>query len=497
MSAVRNTLVVMLGTLGSRLLGLLRQLIINRFDTHVTDAFNIASSIPNLFRELLAEGALVNSFIPVYKGLDEAEKRRFASAFMGALLGVNLVLLALGVWAAPWLVQLFVVVNSTTVDLSLATTMTRLMMPFLMLISLSAVAMGLLNADEHFRESSFAPIAFNIVSIVMLLALPDTAFWLAISWTVGGLAQFLVQLPALRRYGLLPTPRLGWHPKLGRVLALMAPFALTTGSRQFLNLFVRRLLSTFPQGTLTGYSNAETVFQMIMGLFVVSPALALYPRLSALGNERDWPGFRDLTLRALRTITFVAAPMSALLVVLAPYAISVFSLSDTNTGKFEAGSAILTTWALAIVPWGINTFLLRTFYARQETRWPVVVSATSFLCEVGLYYVLTPRLGLYGFGVASSTMGVVTLVVLTSLYHRALGFPFAALGQHLARVVPMAAVAGAAALLVTRVLPAPGSPLAGVLGGALGGGVGLAVYLALAVALRVGEVDTLVKRFRR
>lgn len=495
-----NTLIVMAGTLGSRLSGIVRQQIINLFGTTLTDAFLVAVTIPNLLRELLAEGALVNSFIPVYKTLDGAERKRLAQAFSGLLIAVNLLLMGLGILAAPWIVDLLLAANSN-VDPVLATYMTQLVMPFLMLISLSAVAMGLLNADEHFKESSFAPIAFNLASIVALLLLPDTATWLAFGWLIGGAAQLVVQLPALARFGVLPTPALRGHPALGRVLRQMAPFTLTAGARQFLNIYVLSLLTNaqqFPQGTRTGYANAEALFTMANGLFVVSPVLALFPRFSQHAADRDWAAFRALTVQGLRTTTFFAAPMSALLFALAPYAVSLFNLDrDYEVAKFAAGSGILTGWALALVPWAVVTVLLRTFYARERTREAVVISAAGFVLEVGLYNLLVPRLGFLGFGLSTAISGVLMAGALIWMYRRALGFPSREVAGHLGRVVPLAAAAGLAAWLVSLVMPEPGFIVPGVIGLALAGGVGLAVYLAGALALRLPEVAGVLRRLGR
>jgi len=495
-----NTLIVMAGTLGSRLSGIVRQQIINLFGTTLTDAFLVAVTIPNLLRELLAEGALVNSFIPVYKTLEAAERRKLAQAFSGLLIAVNLILMALGILAAPWVVDLLLAANSN-VDPALATYMTQLVMPFLMLISLSAVAMGLLNADEHFKESSFAPIAFNLASITALLLLPNTATWLAFGWLIGGLAQLVVQLPALARFGVLPTPALREHPALGRVLRQMAPFTLTAGARQFLNIYVLSLLTNaqqFPQGTRTGYGNAEALFTMANGLFVVSPVLALFPRFSQHAADRDWAAFRALTVQGLRTTTFFAAPMSALLVALAPYAVSLFNLSrDFEAPKFAAGTGILTGWALALVPWAVVTVLLRTFYARERTREAVVVSAVGFVLEVGLYNLLVPRLGFVGFGLSTTVSGLLMAGALVLMYRRALGFPGREVAAHLARVVPLAALAGLAAWLVSRPLPDPGFIVPGLLGLTVAGGAGMGVYLAGALALRLPEVAGVLRRLRR
>ncbi|PNY80670.1 murein biosynthesis integral membrane protein MurJ [Deinococcus koreensis] len=496
-----NTLIVMAGTLGSRLSGIVRQQIINLFDTSLTDAFNVAVKVPNLLRELLAEGALVNSFIPVYKSLDAAERRKLAATFSGVLIAVNLILMALGILAAPWIVGLLTAADSN-IDRAVAVYMTQLVMPFLTLISLSAVAMGLLNADEHFRESSFAPVAFNLASIVALLLLPDTATWLAFGWLIGGVAQLLVQLPALRRYGLLPTPALTPHPAVRRVLVQMAPFTLTAGARQILNVYVTRLLTNgaqFPTGTTTGYGNAEALFTTVNGLFVVSPVLAMFPRFSQHAADRDWAAFRALTAQAIRTTTFLAAPMSALLVVLAPWAVSLFNLQRGLgvTTKFEAGAGILTGWALALVPWALVTVLLRTFYARERTREAVVVSALGFVLEVGLYRLLVPPLGFLGFGVSTALSGLLMSGALIVLYRRALGFPGREVATHLLRVVPLSVLAGGVAWLVSRLMPAPGFIVPGVIGLSVAGGAGLAAYLAGALALRVPEVSGVLRRLRR
>ena len=505
-SATRNTLIVMAGTLGSRLSGVVRQQLVNGFGNELLDAFVVASRVPNLLRELLAEGALVNSFIPVYKSLPVAERRLLARAFSGALIGLNLILMVLGILAAPWIVNLLVAANAN-VDTALAVYMTRLVMPFLTLISLASIAMGLLNADEHFRESSFAPIAFNAASIVVLLLatalFPHSATWLALSWLLGGLAQLLVQLPALSRFGLLPTPQLIGHPALLRVLVQMAPFTLTTGARQILNVYVQRLLSNgalFSPGAVSAYANAETLFTMVNGLFVVSPALALFPRFSQLAAETDWPAFKALTQRTLRTVTFLAAPASGLLVALSGYAIGIFDLrGNMPQSRFEAGTLILTGWALALVPWAINTVLLRTFYARQRTREAVVVSAAGFLLEVGLYNLLVPGLGLLGFGVATTIAGMLVGLALIYLYGRQLGFSVPALALHVARVVGLAVIAGLVAALVAFAFPAagPGKLLLSLLVLFLAGGAGLVSYFGLAALLDIGEARGFLSGVRR
>jgi len=495
---ISNILTVMAGTLGSRGLGLVRQLAFNRLEGTLTDAFTIAFRIPNLLRELLAEGALINSFIPVYKSLPDLEQKKLASSFTAVLLAVNFIVLGLGILLAPWLVQSVLYPGGNPQVQATAIVLTQWMMPFLTFISLSTVAMGLLNAGEHFRASAFAPMAFNVVSIFVLLAFPHSAFWLAMSTTLGGLAQLAVQIPSLRRLGLMPNLQTFWHPALRRVLLLMIPFTISTSGKQFLNFFVVRFFTGFPKNALTGYSNAEVLFQLALGLFAVSPALALYPRLATHSTAKDWDAFRRLTLQALRLTSFIAAPVSILFSVLAPYAVSLVKFSSTlEAERLSYGALTLSTWALAIVPSGLNALLVRTFFVRERTIAPLIVTSLGAVADVALYGLLVPHYGLQGFGLATTITSTITASLLMAMYSIGVGMNWSPLIRHLGRVIPMALVAGAVAYAVSRVLPGPGNLWRGMLGLTVAGGAGMAVYLALAMLFRVPEVSSLRSRLTR
>ena len=290
-SATRNILTVMSGTLTSRVLGLVRQTLFNRlFPTEITDAFNVAYRVPNLFRELLAEGALTSSIIPVYKNLPPEERKAYTSSLTGALAAVNLIVVGLGILLAPFVIGLRIA-SGGSVNMELTITLTRILWPFLAGISFSALAMALLNAEERFSATSFSPLAFSLVSIVGFLLFPGNATLLAVFTTLGGFAQFFVQLPSLRRFGLMPKLGFSWHPALGRTFSLMIPFTFTTGTREFLTIVLTTLLSGFPAGAVTGFTNADQIFLLGLGLFAVSPALAAYPRLAENAAAKDWQTF--------------------------------------------------------------------------------------------------------------------------------------------------------------------------------------------------------------
>ena len=207
-SAVRGALVFMGGTLGSRASGLLREvLLVALFPVRASDAFRIAWAVPNLFRELLAEGALTNAFIPVVQRLRGDDRRAFAGAMLAALTLANALLLGAALLAAPWIVDLLLAVDAN-VDRDLAVRLLRLTFPVLGAISMAALAMGVLQAEERFAAPAWAPVALNLTAIAVMLAFPGTPEALALGVVAGGVLQALVQWPAMARAGL--TPRWRW-----------------------------------------------------------------------------------------------------------------------------------------------------------------------------------------------------------------------------------------------------------------------------------------------
>jgi putative peptidoglycan lipid II flippase len=505
-SAARNILTVMSGTLSSRVLGLLRQTLFNRFfDTRLTDAYNVAFQIPNLFRELLAEGALSNSIIPVYKKLEPSERKAFIARFMTVLFAVNAVIVGLGIAFAPQLVALMQLSSGlrgesvpSSLDTDLAVLLTRLCVPFLAGISFSALAMGLLNAEERFGATAFAPLAFNVVTIIGFLLFPNQAVWLGVLTSLGGFAQLLVQLPSLRKSGLLPVPRLGWHPGLTRALSLMAPFAFTTSTRQFLAIILTGLLTGFGTGALTGFRNAEVIFLLVQGLFAVSPATAAYPRLSEHAAAQNWSAFRDTVFNFSKLVLFLSVGVSALLWALAPSVTSaIFELAGRiSDDKFNPTLALLPSFALAIAPWGLVQLLTRAFYARERTRDAVIVSTVAFALNTGLY-ILLAQYGFVAMNYATAITGWVMVGVYVGVLNAQIELPWKKLVGHTLKVSVAATAAGFVAYGISSLLPYARGPLNGILHLVVAGGAGATVYIGVCMLLRVSEVSSLARRLRR
>lgn len=494
----RGALVLMLGTLASRVTGLLRQsLLVQLFSPAVTDAFNVALRIPNLFRELLAEGALTNAFIPAYKSLPPDEAKQLSGALFSLLLLINALLLLLAVWAAPLIVRVLLAENST-VDEALTITLTRALFPFLGAISFAALAMGLLNAEERFFAPAWAPVVLNVVTTALMLLYSQRALMLAVAFVLGGVAQLLFQLPPLVRAGLLPPLGVWWHPQLRSVLLLTVPFTFSTGARQVLNVVSSRLLSALPAGSVTAFSNADLFLSLALGLFSISPTLAFYSRLAAQTSSPA--AFRSTLAAGLRLISFLTVPAGLLLSLYAgPAVVAVLNwLPLLGRSGMEAQMLLLSVYALAplglaVFPVGLSTLLLRTLYLRQRVRTPVLISVAFTALSAVLYVVLARQLGLgvAGLSWATVVVGWAQLGVLLVLIWRRERFGLSGFLRQLQRVWLAALLAVGVGWVLLGALPLPSGYWGAVLSLGFGGGVSLLLYLALCVRLGVAEAARL------
>ncbi len=485
------------GTLASRASGLLREvLLVALFPVRASDAFRLAWTVPNLFRELLAEGALTNAFIPLYQRLRGEDRRAFAGAMLSVLALANGLVLALALMAAPWIVELLLAPQSN-VDRELAVQLVRLTFPVLLAISLSALAMGVLNAEERFFAPAWAPVLLNVVAIAAMLAYPGEARWLALGVVLGGAAQALVQWPAMWRAGVLPTLGRWWHSSMPLALALMAPFAFTTGARQLLNVVAQRIVSNdalFPAGAVTAYALSTMLFSLALGLFAISPAMAYYARLGNLAAEGS-SRFSATLESGTRFILLLTLPAGAATYAFAEDAVrTVFELLQPAQGQevtISLAVLALAPLGVALPAAGLVNYLLRPFFVRQRVAAPVAVSVAFTLLTALLFVLLAPRLGIAGVSWGTALAMSAQALVLLAWLRRAEGLDVRAVARQAFRVsiAAVVAVAGARwcanAVTGALALPAWWEALTSVL---VGGAVTLIGFLALAYALRVPEL---------
>ncbi len=501
-STRRGALTLMVGTLASRVSGLVRNsLLAQFFPTTVIDAFVTAFKVPNLFRELLAEGALTNSFIPVYKSLAPAEQRRMSGALLALLAVANGVLMLAAFLAAPLLARLLIS-GAGNVDVELTTRLIRIVFPFLPAISFSALAMGILNAEERFLAPAWAPVALNVVTVALMALFPGQAVMLALAHVFGGVAQLLVQVPALARAGLMPRPSSLWHPALGQVLLLMVPFTFTAGGRQVLNVVASNVITGIDAGAQGAFYLADLFLSLLLGLFSISPALAYYSRLSQHAADNS-DRFGPTLAEGLRFITFLTVPAGlALTLLAAPSVDAVYnwrSLFGTSMDEDLRAFTIAATLplGLSVFPIGAFNLLVRAFYVRRSVRTPVLL-VLGFLTLQGVLYVLLSRpYGIAGISWATVIAAWAQLLAAGFLVARRERFDLGDWGRQAMRVWLASLVAVVLAHLALQAVNLPESWFGQVGRLLVGGVVVVTVYAGLGALLRVQELAALGRLFRR
>jgi len=431
--------VVGLAVLCSRVLGLAREQIFAALfgGGRVMDAFTIAFRIPNLLRDLFAEGALSTAFVTVFSRTaalqDTAAAWRLADK-VATLTAVALSAITVtGILTAPWLVAALAP-GFDPGKAALTVTLTRIMYPFILLVSLAALVMGMLNARNVFGMPAMASSFFNLGSIVAGVLL---GYWLdphfgarailglAIGTLVGGALQLLAQLPSLRRAGYSFHPDFRWRdPGVRSILRLMGPSVIAASTTQ-LNVLVNSVFaSQLGDGPTFWLTVAFRLMQLPLGIFGVAlgtVALPLLARMAATGNTE---AFRSELARGMRLTFLMTIPSSIGLMVLAEPIISVLY----QHGRFGAhetaeSAAALRFYAIGLCGYAALKVLVNAFYALERRRTPMLVSFLAVGLNLLLNWTLTVQLNWGHRGLALSTACVATsnFLILYGLMRSQLG----------------------------------------------------------------------------
>jgi putative peptidoglycan lipid II flippase len=508
--------IVAAGTLLSRVLGLGRDLVLaGVFTRAATDAFMVAFTIPNVLRQLLAEGAVQNAVLPVLAksqaedGPEEA--RRFFRAARGLSLLVLLAVSALGVWLAPGLVELFAGgFHEVPGQFERTTQLTRWLFPYIFFMGTFALGVAALNTHKRFVVTAFAPALLNVAFIACALVLPpllvakgyEPILAMAIGALVGGVLQVVAQWPSLRRIGYLELPSLDLgHPRVREALRRMGPVLVGIGVYYADVIIARHLLSELGVGAQTYFGFALRLCDFPQGIFVMAIQTAALPSLAALSARNDRTAFADTYAFGIRLTLFVAVGATMLFVALSePLVRAVF-----ERGEFTAEATRETAKALAAQGLGIWTVaivrqLLAVFFAVGDTRTPVVVAAIDLCAFVAIALSLRDPLGHVGISLAVAGSSAVQMLLLwqragTHLESRRLG----EIGRSAARTLAAALVAAAAAVTVARQVDAVlgHTPISNLVPGILGAVVYGGVFLGAAALLGSEELRMIVGVVRR
>ncbi|WP_180139195.1 MULTISPECIES: murein biosynthesis integral membrane protein MurJ [unclassified Acinetobacter] len=386
MALWRSTVIVSAMTMLSRVLGLVRDVVLlNVFGAGKDfDTFVVAFRIPNFFRRLFAEGAFSQAFIPVlteYKtSRTHAEVQILISRVFGCLATFMTTLTIIAIIAAPVIMYIYAPgFHGDEAKFALATDMFRLTIPYLLFMSLTAFASSILNSYGSFSTPAFAPVLLNIAMIAGALWL--TPFMaepiMALGWAVviAGILQLAIQIPELWRKNLLIPPKVDFkHEGVDRIMKLMLP-ALFGVSVTQINLLLNTVWASFMQdGSVSWLYSAERMTELPLGLIGVAIGTVILPSLSTQHTEKNPEKFRGMMDWAAKVIVLVGLPASiALFMLSTPIIQALF-----ERGQFTFEDTQMTALALQCMSGGVIAFMLIKvfapgFYAQQDTRTPVRV----------------------------------------------------------------------------------------------------------------------------
>jgi putative peptidoglycan lipid II flippase len=503
-------------TMLSRLLGLVREQVfaLTLGAGSTSDAFLAAFRIPNLLRDLFAEGALSSAFVPTYVATLRNESRPAAYALASRVMStltIYLGVIAIAAMLFPEPVVRLVATGFSPEKAALCATLVRIMMPFLPAISLAVVAMGALNAEEKYTAPALASSMFNLVAIaggVTVYLVAPSARAAAITWAgltlLGGIAQLAIQAPPLARMGfrprLLPDLRLR-DPGARRIATLMAPATLGVAAVQVNVVINSSFASLVSDGAISWLSYAFRLMQLPIGVFGVAVGTTALTHLSRHAADRDLPALSDTLRRGLRMVLFLTVPST---VGLALLGVPIIRLIFQH-GRFSEHATIETARALGgyaagLVSYAAIKVVAPAFYALGRTRVPVVASVAAVAANLAWNALSFRALGHVGLALGTSIAATVNLAVLVVAFQRRV---YKLVSRDLvgafARILAAAAAMGAAVWASSRWLEthlgAGLSPWA--LKALLPVALGAAVYFAAARALGLAEARILAGRLRR
>jgi putative peptidoglycan lipid II flippase len=435
---MRSAGVIGLATMTSRVLGLIRDQVLAYFfgAGDAMDAFRIAFRLPNILRDLFAEGALSAALVPTFTRALAAGDRtaawRLASNVITVLLLISCAVVAAGILFAEPLVQMYAEgFRGVPGKLELTIRLTRIMFPFLAMVSTAAVMMAMLNALHRFFIPALSPAMFNVATIACaVIAVPlsphlgiEPIVAIAAGTLVGGLGQILLQWPALRREGFRYRPMLDVHdPWLRQIGRLMVPGVAGLAAVQ-INLFVNSWLAAgLGTGAVSWLDYAFRLMYMPIGLFGISIATASLPTISDHAANRHDPGIRSALSSGLRMMLMLNVPATIGLVVLAtPIVRLIFERGQFTPADTAATAAALMCYAPGLIGYSAVKLVSPSFYALGNSRIPVISSAASVAFNIALNLVLVRSLGHRGLALGTAAAALLNAGLLLVLMRARLG----------------------------------------------------------------------------
>ena len=490
-------------TLFSRILGFIRDVVIARmFGTGMySQAFVVAFRIPNLLRDMVAEGAVNAAFVPVFSEYAAKKSKEEFWHLANCLLNILLVILAgltiLGVVFSPWIVRLIAPgFSADPLKFQETVRLTRIIYPYLLLVALSAYSMGILNSLRHFSLPAFAPCLLNISIIVFALFYGEGTLGLALGVLAGGVLQLAVQAPMLYKKGFRYRPALELkHPGIRQIGKLIVPRIFSSCIYQ-LNLFVDTILGSLVQivgqGAISALYFANRIFQFPLGVFGIAIAQAALPSLSRQAQENNLDNFKKTLNFSLVAVFLIMLPVSSLIVVLAkPIVAALFGGGRFDAYSTEITAGALLFYALSLSFYSANKVLVSGFFSLKDTKTPLKITAASLLVNIVFNLILMYPLKLKGLALATSLSGVINFLVLFYSLRKKIG-PLNGwyLSQVFSKILFSSLIASGVGFCVYARCLVSAPPLVRVSAAALSG---LAIFVLGALILDLAEIKKVIQ----
>ena len=522
MKLLKSSAIVGFYTLLSRVLGFARDILIARFlgTTGPVEAFIVAFRIPNMFRRLVAEGAFTAAFVPMFSKTLDRDGRpaalRFADETLALLVTILVIFTVLAEIFMPQVMWVFAPGFGTKRPelFDTAVLFTRITLPYLLCMALVALFSGLLNSVYKFAAAAAAPILLNVILVALMLLGRDyfeTPGHL-LSWGVaaGGVGQLVWLAISCHRAGLslrLPRPRL--TPEVRRLLRLMVPGAISAGMTQ-INLLVGTIIATFITSAVSVLYYADRVYQFPLGIIGIAIGTALLPELSrTLQRDAETGGDESMSVqnRAVELSMLLTLPAAAALIAIPGAVITVmFQYGRFTAADTQSTAGVLTAFAAGLPAYVLIKILSPGFFARHDTKTPMIFAVVSMLSNIALSLLLVwPPFGLTGVGftgiaIATAAAAWINTILLAIFLVRR---GFWRVDRRLLRRLPRIVLASV--LMGFALLPAA-DWLAGALTGPVAGRIaamaalvtgGMVAYAVIALAIGAASLNDLRRLLRR
>ena len=442
-SIVKSGLLLTLMTFASRIMGLVREMTKASFlgTGLYADSFSVAFMLPNLFRKLFAENAISVAFIPTFKDYlakeDTAENKKTTQEFLNATLTLvtfmTTCVVSLGILFAPVIIPIFCKAPASDVadyaakmeyylrEFEETTVLTRIMFPYLFLISVAAFFQGVLNTCGIFAPSGFTPVMFNGIVVVSTYVLaPHTsnpARAMAIGTIIGGSVQAVFQWPFVYKtgwkVGLASLKKAFTNPGTRKVMALLAPTIVGIAAYQLNDTVSTALAKHVGPGIASSLQYSIRLQELILGIFAVSIGTVILPDLSGFANKKDWGEFNKMLLQAIKIMTLISIPITAYSLISGRELISLLykrNQFDDNSVAMTLGIFRFHISGLLFI--ALNRIMAPAFYAQKKPKLPTIAGLINFVSNIMLVFILSKPMAGNGIALALSLASLLNTVFL-------------------------------------------------------------------------------------